>query len=48
MNLTQNPGVKVAAELGTTEVTQRLKLLQQMQERHTDVAANQNPLPTKN
>jgi putative membrane protein len=48
MNLTQNPGVKVASELGTSEFTVRLKLLEQMQERHTAIAANQNPLLGKN
>jgi putative membrane protein len=43
INLTQVPAVKVTAELGTTEISQRLKSLEQMAERHMAVAMSQPP-----
>jgi predicted outer membrane protein len=42
MTLTQNRGVKVTAELGTAEISQRLKSLEQMTESHSAVALNQS------
>ena len=43
--LAQYPGVKVTVELETSIVSQHLKMLEQIVERHNAVAANQNPLP---